>query len=70
MKNASIKRLVKYITMHLKKTIFEPNELQAIYTNIVPRIQSSLPKQNLEKILSDILYWIEQGGEVILQKKL
>jgi hypothetical protein len=59
-RRAGIIRVANYLTIHLGKVDFAPGELEKLLLNILPHIQSSLPKKDLENILTKIHNWIKK----------
>lgn len=68
-KRVGIIRIVNYIVSTLGKERFAPWELHDVYENVLPHIRSSLPKKDLEDILSAIASWISSGWSIELISK-
>lgn len=68
-KRVGIMKLSRYITNRMKKSVFEPNELNSIYQSLLPKIQSNLPKKDLTETLASIEKWIHTGGKVEFVEK-
>lgn len=68
-RRAGIIRVANYISVHLGKNEFEPWELEKVLLNVLPHIQSSLPKKDLEGLLWKIQNWISVWGKIVLKKK-
>ncbi|GAB0174952.1 MAG: hypothetical protein HHAS10_08310 [Candidatus Altimarinota bacterium] len=69
-RRAGIIRVANYIVKHLGKTEFVPNELEAALKNLIPHIQSSLPKKELDTILLKIHNWVLLGGKIVIKEKI
>ncbi len=58
-KRVGILRIVNYIVTKIGKYEYAPAELTETFHNVVPHIQSALPKKELDAILQSISSWID-----------
>ena len=68
-RRVGIIRVANYIALHLGKIEFEPWELQNVLESILPHIQSTLPKKELESMLEKIRVWISVWGKIVIKIK-
>lgn len=69
-RRAGIIRVANYLVKHLGKNEFIPLELEKVLQNLIPHIQSSLPKKELENILLKINNWIRLWWKIIIKQKI
>jgi hypothetical protein len=60
-KRVGIIRIVRYVSLTLEKSLFSQGELLPIFAKVLPHIRSSLPKKELDTILTSIETWIKSG---------
>jgi hypothetical protein len=63
-KRVGIIRIVRYVSLTLGKSLFSQGELLSIFAQVLPHIRSSLPKKDLDIILTSIDTWIKSGWSI------
>ncbi len=63
-KRVSIIRLARYICTRLSKTTFAPDELNSAYAYVLGNLASTLPKAQLDLLLTQLKWWIATGWSV------
>ena len=69
LKRVSVLRLAQRIIEVKGKNIFAARELQSVYEFVLKNLESTMPKRDLEELLTNIGIWIENWGTIELIKK-